>query len=101
MEGERGSLFGKLLRTTRRTCIEHALLEERDRVLVALSGGKDSYTMLSLLRALKERAPFPFDLVAVHLDQRQPGYDGSSLRAYLEQSGVEFEILSEDTYSVV
>lgn len=77
------------------------LLEPDDRILVALSGGKDSYTMLDILRRLVPRLPFKVSLVAVHLDQQQPGYDGSSLRAWLEASGVDFEILSEDTYSVV
>lgn len=101
VESERRSLFAKLLRTTRKSCIEYGLISAGDRILVALSGGKDSYTMLSLLRSIRERAPFDFELVAVHLDQKQPGYDGRSLVAYLEKSGVEFEILAEDTYSVV
>jgi len=84
-----------------KTCRRHTLLEPGDRILVALSGGKDSYTMLYLLRALAKKLPFEVDLVAVHLDQQQPGYDGAPLRAWLEQSGVQYEILSEDTYSVV
>jgi tRNA 2-thiocytidine biosynthesis protein TtcA len=69
--------------------------------MVAVSGGKDSYTLLHLLRKLAERLPFSIDLVAVHLDQRQPGYDGRSLREWLEREGYRFEILSEDTYSIV
>src|SRR5690606_19511917 len=69
--------------------------------MVALSGGKDSYGMLHLLSDLRTRLPFAIDLVAVHLDQKQPGYDGAPLRAYLEKSGVPFEIVGEDTYSVV
>jgi tRNA 2-thiocytidine biosynthesis protein TtcA len=101
MESERRALFAKLLRNTQRTCIEHGLLASGDRVMVALSGGKDSYTLLSVLREVAKKAPFRFELVAVHLDQKQPGYDGSSLENYLTKSGVEFEILSEDTYSVV
>jgi tRNA 2-thiocytidine biosynthesis protein TtcA len=95
------ALFAKLLRLVQRTSFEHSLLEAGDRILVALSGGKDSYTMLTLLREVQRRAPFAFSLVAVHLDQKQPGYDGEGLASYLENSGVEFEILSEDTYSVV
>src|SRR5690242_17511055 len=66
-----------------------------------MSGGKDSYTLFHLLTHLVPRLPFAVELVAVHLDQVQPGYDGSGLRAYLEASGWPFEILREDTYSVV
>jgi tRNA 2-thiocytidine biosynthesis protein TtcA len=66
-----------------------------------VSGGKDSYTLVTLLEMLRKRLPFSIDLVAVHLDQRQPGYDGAPLVQFLEQSGIPFEILSEDTYSVV
>jgi tRNA 2-thiocytidine biosynthesis protein TtcA len=72
-----------------------------DRVMVALSGGKDSYSMLVLLDELRRRAPIEFELVPVHLDQRQPGYDGAPLRRWLEARGGEFHILEEDTYSVV
>jgi tRNA 2-thiocytidine biosynthesis protein TtcA len=91
----------KLLSKVQKACVHYELLEPDDRILVAISGGKDSYTMLTMLREIQKRVPFSFDLVAVHLDQRQPGYDGTKLRAYLEAMGVEFEILSEDTYSVV
>jgi tRNA 2-thiocytidine biosynthesis protein TtcA len=69
--------------------------------MVAMSGGKDSYTLFHLLTRLVPRLPFQVELVAVHLDQVQPGYDGAGLRAYLEASGWPFEILREDTYSVV
>lgn len=83
------------------TCRDYDLLQPNDHVLVALSGGKDSYTLLQVLAQLT-RAQYPsVRLTAVHLDQRQPGYDGAPLRAFLEQTGVAFEILSEDTYSVV
>jgi tRNA 2-thiocytidine biosynthesis protein TtcA len=81
--------------------VEFDMLAEGDRVLVALSGGKDSYAMLTLLDSLRERCPIRFELVPVHLDQKQPGYDGRGLRAYLEARGGEFHILEEDTYSVV
>lgn len=101
MAQEHKRLERHLARTVRDTCRRHALLEEGDRVLVALSGGKDSYTMLHFLRQHVRSLAFPVSLVAVHLDQRQPGYDGSALVAWLEQSGVDYEILSEDTYSVV
>jgi tRNA 2-thiocytidine biosynthesis protein TtcA len=91
----------RLYRQMRATCEEHALLEPGDRVMVAISGGKDSHALLHLLHKLVARLPFEVSLVAVHLDQRQPGYDGSSLVRYLEATGFPFEILSEDTYSVV
>src|SRR5258706_11009926 len=91
----------QLYRTVRETCESYALLAPGDRVLVAMSGGKDSYTLFHLLTRLVPRLPFRVELVAVHLDQAQPNYDGSGLRAYLERSGLPFEILREDTYSVV
>lgn len=91
----------QLFRQVRDTCQRYALFAPNDRVLVALSGGKDSYTMLVLLRQLVRALPYTVDLVAVHLDQRQPGYDGAPLVRWLEASGVEYEVLSEDTYSVV
>ena len=100
-EHRRGQLARQLWSEMRDTCREHALLEPNDHVMVAVSGGKDSYTLLDLLAQLT-RAHYPsVRLTAVHLDQRQPGYDGAPLRAFLQASGVPFEILSEDTYSVV
>lgn len=97
----RGRLERRLWTEVRDTCREYELLKSGDHVLVALSGGKDSYTLLHVLQGLS-RAQFPgVRLTAVHLDQRQPGYDGAPLRTFLERSGVAFEILSEDTYSVV
>jgi tRNA 2-thiocytidine biosynthesis protein TtcA len=90
-----------LYRRMRASCEKHALLAPGDRILVALSGGKDSYTMLTLLDRLVPRLPFPVSLVAVHLDQVQPGYDGASLVEWLNARGGAFEILREDTYSVV
>ncbi len=90
-----------LLRQVRTTCQSWQLLEPGDRIMVCLSGGKDSYTLLYLLLKLRPKLPFPVDLIAVHLDQRQPGYDGSGLLRWLEQAGAPYEILSEDTYSVV
>lgn len=100
-EHRRGQLSRQLWSEMRDTCRDHALLEPNDHVMVAVSGGKDSYTLLRLLTQLT-RAQYPsVRLTAVHLDQRQPGYDGAPLRAFLQASGVPFEILSEDTYSVV
>lgn len=83
------------------TCEAWSLLRPKDRVMVAMSGGKDSYTMLALLRKLERVLPFDVSLVAVHLDQRQPGYDGAPLAEWLASSGVEHEIVHEDTYSEV
>lgn len=77
------------------------LIEPDDRIMVCVSGGKDSYTLLDLLVRAQRRSPFPYEVVAVHLDQQQPGYDGAPLRAWLEDYGAPFEILSHDTYSVV
>ena len=91
----------QLYRTVRETCERYELLAAGDRVLVAMSGGKDSYTLFHLLTKLVPRLPFRVELVAVHLDQAQPGYDGSGLRAFLGASGWPYEILREDTYSVV
>jgi tRNA 2-thiocytidine biosynthesis protein TtcA len=69
--------------------------------MVAISGGKDSYTLLDLLWKCQKRLPFKFELIAVHLDQQQPGYDGRSLKTWLEEYGAPYKILSEDTYSIV
>jgi len=77
------------------------LVRPKDKIMVAVSGGKDSYTLLDLLWQAKHSAPFEFDLIAVHLDQVQPGYEGSRLRGWLEEFGAPFEILTKDTYSTV
>jgi tRNA 2-thiocytidine biosynthesis protein TtcA len=90
-----------LLRNVGRVIADFRLIEPGDRIMVAVSGGKDSYTLLTLLQALARRAPVHFDLVAVHLDQGHPGYDGAPLRRFLEESGVEHRILREDTYAIV
>jgi tRNA 2-thiocytidine biosynthesis protein TtcA len=90
-----------LYRQVKQTCVDHDLLAAGDRVMVCMSGGKDSYTLMRVLGELVPRLPFEISLVAVHLDQRQPGYDGAGLRAWLETCGWPFEILSEDTYSIV
>lgn len=91
----------QLGRQLRRTCEQYDLLAEGDRIMVAVSGGKDSYGLLHLLKELKKRTPFSFELLAVHLDQAQPGYDGRPLHQFLERTNVPFEIVREDTYSVV
>ena len=96
MEHER-----RLLRDMSRAIGEHRLIESGDRILVAMSGGKDSYGLLVLLRDLQARAPIRFDLLAVHLDQGQPGYDGSPLEAWLVAEGVPHKVLHENTYDIV
>jgi tRNA 2-thiocytidine biosynthesis protein TtcA len=94
-------LARELSRTMLRTVAAYRLIEEGDRVLVAVSGGKDSHTLLDLLARARRKAPVRFDLIAFHLDQGQPGYDGGPLRRWLEQFGLPFEIVREDTHSVV
>lgn len=98
---EHDLLERQLSRQIAQTSKRYALLESGDKIMVALSGGKDSYTMLRLMHRLVARLPFSVELVAVHLDQQQPNYDGRPLADWLEKSGVAYEILSEDTYSVV
>tara|TARA_B100000809_G_scaffold86875_1_gene85285 strand:+ start:229 stop:1113 length:885 start_codon:yes stop_codon:yes gene_type:complete len=91
----------RLSKTMLRTVGTYGLIEEGDRILVAVSGGKDSYTLLDLLQAAQRKSPVHYELVAVHLDQQQPGYDGAELAAWLEAFDAPCEIISEDTYSTV
>jgi tRNA 2-thiocytidine biosynthesis protein TtcA len=98
---DRSRLHQKLARSMMQTVDRWKLVVPGDKILVAISGGKDSYALVDLLWEAKRRAPFAFDLVAVHLDQAQPGYDGRPLVQWLEASGVPFEVLREDTYSIV
>ncbi len=95
------TLEERLLRRVTKTAYQYQLLAQGDVVMVCLSGGKDSYTMLELLKKLQRTLPMKFELIAVHLDQQQPGYDGAPLRDYLRRAEVKFEILAEDTYSDV
>ncbi len=91
----------RLLRATAEAIRDFELVEEGDRIMVAVSGGKDSYTLLHLLMRLRERAPVSFDLVAVNLDQGQPGYPAHVVKAHLERVGVAHRMVARDTYSVV
>jgi tRNA 2-thiocytidine biosynthesis protein TtcA len=95
------NLERQLIRDVGRAIAEHDLISHGDRILVAMSGGKDSYGLLVLLRAMQQRAPIDFELLAVHLDQGHPGYDGRPLVSWLEEQGVAYRILREDTYSIV
>jgi tRNA 2-thiocytidine biosynthesis protein TtcA len=91
----------RVARAMGKTIADYQLIAAGDHVMVAVSGGKDSYTLLDLLRRAQQRAPIEFRITAVHLDQVQPGYDGSALRAWLERFGAPFEIVREDIYSTV
>jgi tRNA 2-thiocytidine biosynthesis protein TtcA len=91
----------ELARDLGRCIADFKLIDEGDRIMVCLSGGKDSYTMLHLLERARKRAPIRFSLLAVHLDQGHPGYDGSPLEDWLAQRGFEYRILREDTYRIV
>jgi len=91
----------RLIGNVVRASADHRLIEPSDRILVAVSGGKDSHGMLYLLREIQRRAPFPFSIVAVNIDQGHPGFPKDLLPSYFAAEGYEHRIVQEDTYSVV
>ncbi|MBL0162961.1 MAG: tRNA 2-thiocytidine(32) synthetase TtcA [Xanthomonadales bacterium] len=94
-------LARQLRRQVGQAIADYRMIDDGDRILVCVSGGKDSWVMLDMLRELQARAPIRFELMAVHLDQKQPGYDATILPDALRIRGIPFHIIEQDTYSVV
>ncbi len=101
MELETQKLEKRLCRQVGQAVMQYNMIGEGDKVMVCVSGGKDSYAMLDILLKLKQRAPIQFDVIAVNLDQKQPGFPEHVLPNYLHSIGVPFHIENQDTYSIV
>src|SRR3954454_9891540 len=101
IERETHKLEKRLCREVGRAICAYNMIEEDDKVMVCVSGGKDSYALLDILLKLRTRAPVRFDIVAVNLDQKQPGFPEHVLPQYLRSLGVPFHIEQQDTYSIV
>jgi tRNA 2-thiocytidine biosynthesis protein TtcA len=101
IERETQKLEKRLCRQVGQAIMDFNMIEEGDRVMVCVSGGKDSYGLLDILLKLRARAPIDFELIAVNLDQKQPGFPAHILPEYLKTLGIEFHIETQDTYSIV
>ena len=98
---ERDKLEQKLVRATGKAIADYDMIQDGDRIMVAVSGGKDSYTMLHVLRLMQKRAPVNFELKVINIDQGHPGYPAHLLTEYMAQEGHDFQMIKEDTYSIV
>lgn len=98
---EAHKLEKRLCRLTGQAIVDYNMIEAGDRVMVCLSGGKDSYSLLDILLKLQKRAPIDFEIIAVNLDQKQPGFPADVLPNYLEKLGIRYHIETQDTYSIV
>lgn len=100
-EKELSAVTRKLRKAVWSAAKDYNMIEEGDRIMVCLSGGKDSYTMLDIMIHMQKASPFNFEIIAVNLDQKQPGFPEHILPAYLKEQGVPYKVIEKDTYSVV
>ena len=101
LKTEKNKIMKKLRRETGKAISDFNMIQDRDRVMVCISGGKDSLTMLDILLGLRDHAPINFEILAVNLDQKQPGFPGHVLPEYFKSLGVDYHVIEEDTYSLV